>query len=275
MADPITLDATDARFLAARLRRLFAHFGIPVPNAEDDEHLIGNAGAAIGMLLTRRETESPSAADHAALYEYAQLRGLDYNELCRVFREACGGVAAALQASAQPQEALTVPAIPMGVLRQHWLHALECDHDKAMDRPHCACCQTDLGWHPSIGAAVEAWLAHVAEAAAAPTQAQQPAQQTDLHAAIMNLPCKPPNSDFDIRRAYEYGHRDARHAAAELVAAAPQQPAQQAVRMLTDREIEDCECGTEVQTGRAVERKFCEVNGIELPPAAKEGEKKQ
>jgi hypothetical protein len=62
MADPrITLDANDARFLAARLRRLFAHFGIPVPNADDDAHLIGNAGAAIGMLLTRRETEDAAA----------------------------------------------------------------------------------------------------------------------------------------------------------------------------------------------------------------------
>lgn len=47
------------------------------------------------------------------------------------------------------------------VLRQHWLRAMECDHATGQDKPHCSCSQVDLGWHPSIGAAVEAWLAHV------------------------------------------------------------------------------------------------------------------
>jgi hypothetical protein len=50
--------------------------------------------------------------------------------------------------------------------------------------------------------------------------------------------------------------------------------------MLTEQEVSDC-CGgcrnnSAITTwiGRAIGR-FCEVNGIALPPAAKEGEKKQ
>lgn len=50
----LTLDANEVRFLAARLRRLFAHFGVPVPNEQDDGRLIGIAGAGIGLLLTGR-----------------------------------------------------------------------------------------------------------------------------------------------------------------------------------------------------------------------------
>ena len=44
----------------------------------------------------------------------------------------------------------------------------------------------------------------------------------DLHAAIMNLPCEPGGfvgAERSYIGAYEKGHRDARHAAAELVAA--------------------------------------------------------
>jgi hypothetical protein len=40
---------------------------------------------------------------------------------------------------------------------------------------------------------------------------------TDLHAQIMNLPCKPDTQwPDDERWGYREGHRDARHAAAEL-----------------------------------------------------------
>lgn len=38
-----------------------------------------------------------------------------------------------------------------------------------------------------------------------------------LHQAIMNLPCNPCGSDIVEADYYRYGHRDARHAAAELV----------------------------------------------------------
>jgi hypothetical protein len=46
------LTAEEAAFLAARLRRLFKHFGYPVPEC-NDSHLIRIAGSCIGGLLTR------------------------------------------------------------------------------------------------------------------------------------------------------------------------------------------------------------------------------
>jgi hypothetical protein len=117
----------------------------------------------------------------------------------------------------------------------------------------------------------------------AASQAQQPAQQTDLHAAIMNLPCSASKYDAEpnLRLAYKIGHRAARHQAAELVAAAPQQPAQQAVRMPLTRERMEAIFHQHMPRtrytacfdgfGRAIEA----AHGIALPPAAKEGEKKQ
>lgn len=43
----------------------------------------------------------------------------------------------------------------------------------------------------------------------------------DLHGKIMNLPCDGATLDWaNTREAYMYGHRDARHAAAELATAA-------------------------------------------------------
>lgn len=48
-------------FLAARLRRLFAHFDYPLPSfAKDDARLIGIAGSCIGAILLRLETDAPS-----------------------------------------------------------------------------------------------------------------------------------------------------------------------------------------------------------------------
>lgn len=50
----------------------------------------------------------------------------------------------------------------------------------------------------------------------------------DLHEKIMNIPCDESRMDMNSKTeilAYKMGHRDARHAAAELVAAALSQPA--------------------------------------------------
>ena len=46
-------------------------------------------------------------------------------------------------------------------LRQHFLAAIVCDHERGMDNPQCACSRAFLGWHPSVGAAVDAWVEHV------------------------------------------------------------------------------------------------------------------
>jgi hypothetical protein len=51
-------------------------------------------------------------------------------------------------------------AVP-NILRQHYLAWIECDHDKQMDNPQCACSKVDLGWHPTVGDAVNAWIEHV------------------------------------------------------------------------------------------------------------------
>lgn len=42
---------------------------------------------------------------------------------------------------------------------------------------------------------------------------------SDLHAAIMNIPCEPDTSDRAEQLAFKRGHKQARHAAAELVSA--------------------------------------------------------
>ena len=46
-------------------------------------------------------------------------------------------------------------------LQQHYLSEIVCDHERKMDNPRCACSLVDLGWHPSVGAAVQAWVDHV------------------------------------------------------------------------------------------------------------------
>jgi hypothetical protein len=127
-----------------------------------------------------------------------------------------------------------------------------------------------------------------AQLAAAPTQAQQPAQQTDeqIDALLGDLD--------EIARAYdhyEYGlplvaigpdeeapiHK-MRARVRQWLAAAPQQPAQQAVRVpLTDERLVDLhrEHMTAHIGWMAFARAIEAAHGIEMPPAAKEGEKKQ
>ena len=50
--------------------------------------------------------------------------------------------------------------------------------------------------------------------------------ETDLHQQIMNITCVAAFTSEAERAAYKLGHRDARHAAAEIVAAPPRQGAQ-------------------------------------------------
>jgi hypothetical protein len=135
-------------------------------------------------------------ADHAALYEYAQLRGLDYNELCRVFREACGGVAAARSLQAASQQTDKIAPVQ--------------------------------GYAPGIP-----WSLHL-EAYAAYCKKWAPLP------ALIDLEGRNCRGGFHVDELDEFvpGWRD-------RVAAAPQQPAQQAVRVpLADEQaqhlIADC-----------------------------------
>lgn len=50
-------------------------------------------------------------------------------------------------------------------LREHYLAGITCDRARKEDNPVCACSRVFLGWHPSVGEAVEAWIGHVMEAA--------------------------------------------------------------------------------------------------------------
>lgn len=72
---------------------------------------------------------------------------------------------------------------------------------------------------------VKSWRAEIArltDLIAHATGDAAPDAQPGLHAAIMNLRCKTPDySEINYGHYYRIGHRDARHAAAELVAAAP------------------------------------------------------
>lgn len=52
-------------------------------------------------------------------------------------------------------------AVPVEVLRDHWLHQIVCDHETKRDMPICACSTVNLGWHENVGAAVEAWIRHI------------------------------------------------------------------------------------------------------------------
>lgn len=51
-------------------------------------------------------------------------------------------------------------------LRQHFLAQIVCNHDTGQDNPICACSMVFLGWHPSVGEAVEAWIDHALAAIA-------------------------------------------------------------------------------------------------------------
>lgn len=60
------------------------------------------------------------------------------------------------------------PALRAGALRgladvlaKHYLAEVACDHERREDNPRCACSLVHLGWHPSVGQAVDAWIEHV------------------------------------------------------------------------------------------------------------------
>lgn len=68
-------------------------------------------------------------------------------------------------------------------LADHYLAQIICDHDRALDNPVCACSLVHLGWHPSVGAAVAAWIDH-ALAADVPAAADEDARVREWYNAI-------------------------------------------------------------------------------------------
>jgi Lar family restriction alleviation protein len=78
--------------------------------------------------------------------------------------EAQEAVEAAL--SALPGD-VTVKALKAH-LREHWLVSVVCDHEAKTDTATCSCSQWRDEPHPSVGAAVDAWIEHVFAALASP-----------------------------------------------------------------------------------------------------------
>jgi hypothetical protein len=68
----------------------------------------------------------------------------------------------ASDAPAPPRE--TVRSIDAEVLRAHWLTGIECNHAQRTDVATCFCAVWRSAPMPSVGAAVDAWIAHVEEA---------------------------------------------------------------------------------------------------------------
>lgn len=49
------------------------------------------------------------------------------------------------------------------VLRAHWLASIQCDPIAKTDTANCSCSMVQLPTMPSIGEAVETWIAHILE----------------------------------------------------------------------------------------------------------------
>lgn len=77
-------------------------------------------------------------------------------------REVLSRLARCRQAHAAPAP-LQPDRVSRMVLESHYLAQVVCDHDRKMDNPICSCSQVFLGWHPSVGEAVQAWVDHVME----------------------------------------------------------------------------------------------------------------
>lgn len=77
-------------------------------------------------------------------------------------REVLSRLARCRQAHAAPPP-LQPDRVSRMVLEGHYLAQVVCDHDRKMDNPICSCSQVFLGWHPSVGEAVQAWVDHVME----------------------------------------------------------------------------------------------------------------
>jgi hypothetical protein len=101
-----------------------------------------------------------------------------------------------------------------------------------------------------------------------------PAPLTDLHNAIMNIPCKRADHEFmnaEHRMLYKNGHRDARHAAAELALSveagpAPQQSELTYVGTLSVFEDKDATFGHgyDISTNMAGHKALQSFDGYEL-----------
>lgn len=68
------------------------------------------------------------------------------------------------------------------VLREHWLTAIDCDHEAKTDTARCYCTRWTGAPQPNVGAAVEEWIAHVLAALASlPASREKPLSEYSAH----------------------------------------------------------------------------------------------
>lgn len=112
--------------------------------------------ALAGLIKTLVKAGRPYF-DEAFPSESLDGRGLAlYNAWHRAMAEAMFAV------DGRP-DGLSRTFVGLDTLKDHYLAGVECDHDRKQDRASCACSRVDLGWQPSVGAAVDTWIAHVVE----------------------------------------------------------------------------------------------------------------
>lgn len=63
------------------------------------------------------------------------------------------------------------------VLKEHYLTSVICDHDAKTDVACCWCTTWSSGPRPSVGEAVDAWVAHVLESIEAEATAREAARR--------------------------------------------------------------------------------------------------
>lgn len=132
-----------------------------------DEHMAEVAVRAAEPLLAQAHTEELDAlkAQVKRAQEYASSR----DKTIATVREEAQRNLTALSEATEERDAARAEADQMreqlaqvrARLSSHYLAQIVCDHDRRLDNPVCACSLVHLGWHPSVGAAVAAWVEHV------------------------------------------------------------------------------------------------------------------
>lgn len=245
MKQPIKMTPGDELHLTA----LMAPFSLNLVTGQDRQHLLGYGLAAFeagkaGQCL--HQIQEPAAAEQAAWHagldegraqaapaavavpDFEEWRKREYpwlgpiGDRVQIAREAWSAALASTPAAAPvvlPEPALHVSG---GQLERH------CDPEDKNGGRYIPARKTAAGLFTTplyTEQQVRALLAQAATAAAPAHPAE--GAQTDLHAAIMNIPvnkAKLEHLGINERLQYKIGHRDARHDAAELAVAhaAPQ-----------------------------------------------------
>jgi hypothetical protein len=80
----------------------------------------------------------------------------------------------------QPGEAAPEKVTLRDVLKEHFLFAIECEHETKLDRAVCACSKLQLPQSGSVIGAVEYWINHVMEEAEAALSSEAQPPKRDL-----------------------------------------------------------------------------------------------